>query len=138
MWPIKVLIYTHHVRGLKSVKYSQTWANDHLSTTTTILTSRFPHLDYKGTSEQRPPVNNGHNFGVPRVVVVFSLTVFDFLSLSLKVERFSMTYDLRLRKACICSSILHQGSQSRIDIWHILIKHPRIRPVSWQEKIFRC
>jgi hypothetical protein len=27
------------------------------------------------TSEQRPPVSSGHNFGVPRVVVVLGLTV---------------------------------------------------------------
>ncbi len=43
--------------------------NEHLSTTTTIQESRFPHLEKKGTSEQRPPVNNGHYFCVPRVVV---------------------------------------------------------------------
>jgi hypothetical protein len=42
--------------------------NDHLSTTTIILVFRFPHLEYKGTTEQRPPVNNGNNnFEVPMV-----------------------------------------------------------------------
>jgi hypothetical protein len=37
--------------------------NDYLSTTTTILASRFHHLKYKGTFEQRPLVNNCHNLG---------------------------------------------------------------------------
>jgi hypothetical protein len=37
--------------------------NDHLSITITMLESRFPHLESKETSEQRPPVNNGHYFG---------------------------------------------------------------------------
>jgi hypothetical protein len=40
--------------------------NDHLSTTTTSAASRFPLLEHKGTSEQRQPVNNDHNFGVLR------------------------------------------------------------------------
>ncbi len=35
-----------------------------------ILVSRFPHLESKGTSEQRPPVSNDHYFWVPRVIVV--------------------------------------------------------------------
>ncbi len=51
-------------------EYSRAWANDYLSTTTTFLASCFSHLEYNGTSEQRPPVNNGQNFGVPMVVVV--------------------------------------------------------------------
>ncbi len=51
-------------------KNSQTWVNDHFWTTTTILESRFPHLENKVNSEQQPPVNNGHYFWVPRVVVV--------------------------------------------------------------------
>jgi hypothetical protein len=36
----------------------QTSPNDHLWTATTILTSRLPHLEYKETSEHRPPVNS--------------------------------------------------------------------------------
>ncbi len=28
---------------------------------------------YKGTSEQRPPANNGHNFGVPREIFVHEI-----------------------------------------------------------------
>ncbi len=32
--------------------------------------SQFNSIQQKATSEQRPPVNNGHKFGVPRVVVV--------------------------------------------------------------------
>jgi hypothetical protein len=58
-------------------EYSQTWVNDHLRITTTclriattILKSQFKSLQPKTTSEQRPPVNNGHKFGVPRLVVV--------------------------------------------------------------------
>ncbi len=50
--------------------------NDHLPTTTTILESCFPHVENKGTSEQRPPVNNGHKFRVPKVVTA-GLTVYD-------------------------------------------------------------
>ncbi len=42
--------------------YSQTWANDHLSITITILESIFHYLENKGTYEQRPHVNNGHFF----------------------------------------------------------------------------
>ncbi len=38
--------------------------NDHLSTTIAILEFRFPHLENKGTSEQRTPVNSGHYFWV--------------------------------------------------------------------------
>ncbi len=39
--------------------------NDHLSITTTISESRSPYLENKEqrTSEQRPPVNNGHFLG---------------------------------------------------------------------------
>ncbi len=45
-------------------------ANDHVpvSTTNTILASRFPHLKYKRTSEQRPPVNNSHKCGFPWMI----------------------------------------------------------------------
>ena len=57
--------------------YIQTWANGHLRRattclpiTTTFLRSHFELLQHKATSEQRPPVNNDHYFGVPRVVVV--------------------------------------------------------------------
>jgi hypothetical protein len=49
--------------------YSQTWTNDHLPTATTISDSQFRSLWNKLISEKRPPVNNGHKFGVPRVVV---------------------------------------------------------------------
>ncbi len=45
-----------------SYSYGQTWANDHLSITTTILESRFTHVENKETYEQRPPVNIGHLF----------------------------------------------------------------------------
>ncbi len=45
--------------------------SDDLSTTTTILESQFESLKHDATSEQRPPVNNGHIFGVPRVVFVY-------------------------------------------------------------------
>ncbi len=52
-------------------KHSQTWANDHLQIAITCLKRpRFWDPIFKicqCTSEQRPPVNNGHNFGVPRV-----------------------------------------------------------------------
>ncbi len=55
-------------KGLNGfLTYSQTSANDHLPTN---LKSQLRSLYYKSTSEQRPPVNNGHKFGVPRVVVV--------------------------------------------------------------------
>ena len=37
---------------------------------TTILGSNFQFLSHKVTSEQRPPVNNGHKFRVSRVVAV--------------------------------------------------------------------
>ncbi len=37
--------------------------------TTTILKFQFESLQHIGTSEQPPPVNNEHKFGVPRVVV---------------------------------------------------------------------
>ena len=42
---------------------------DHLSTMTTIFGFLFQLLYYKTTSEQQPPLNNGHKFGVPKVVV---------------------------------------------------------------------
>ncbi len=42
---------------------------------TTIFTSPFSQLEYEETSEQRPPVNNGHSFGDLRAdVVVLGLT----------------------------------------------------------------
>ncbi len=44
--------------------------NDHLSMATTILGSHFSCLQHKASSEQRPLVNVGHKFYVPRVVVV--------------------------------------------------------------------
>ncbi len=44
--------------------------NDHLYTTTIILASRFTFLEYNGTSEQRLPVNSGHNFGVPKIDLI--------------------------------------------------------------------
>jgi hypothetical protein len=57
-------------------KHIQTWVNDYLRVATTclqrtlLMKSRSPYLLYTATSEQRPPVNNGHNFWYPRVVVV--------------------------------------------------------------------
>jgi hypothetical protein len=45
-------------------RYNQTSASDHLSITTTILWSNLELL------LQRPTVNNGHYFWVPREVVV--------------------------------------------------------------------
>ncbi len=69
-------------------KYSQTWANGHLTITTTCLQRRLiwsSNLSLSNielwTSEQRPPVNNGHKFGVPRVVVVHK---FNCISFSIK------------------------------------------------------
>ncbi len=51
--------------------YSQTWANNHLSTAITILESHlFNSLWQIPNSEQRPHVNNGRKFRVRRVVVV--------------------------------------------------------------------
>jgi len=55
--------------------YSQTWVNVQLRIGTTCQQRpqfESPLLDfyYKVTSEQGPPVNNGHYFEVPRVVVV--------------------------------------------------------------------
>ncbi len=44
--------------------------NDPLSTTTTISKSCFPHLERKETTEKQTPVNKGHYFWVPKVVVV--------------------------------------------------------------------
>jgi len=41
-----------------------------LPTTTTISKSQFQFYNKTTTSEQRPPVNNGHKFGIPRVVGV--------------------------------------------------------------------
>ena len=71
--------------------HSQTWPNFHLSTTTIILESRFPHLENKGTSEQRPLVNNGHYFWVSRVVVIhwfdcIQKASFDMFTISIVLE----------------------------------------------------
>ncbi len=43
--------------------WQPTTNNYHLSTTTTILKSRFPQFENKVTYEQRPPINNGQYFG---------------------------------------------------------------------------
>jgi hypothetical protein len=47
--------------------YSQIWANDHLHCDHYF---EVPISIFKGTSEQWPPVNNGHNFGIPIFVFV--------------------------------------------------------------------
>jgi hypothetical protein len=57
-----------HGRGNKSDGKQRCTVKPEL--TTTVVASRFPLLEHKGTFEQRPPVNNGHNFGVPKLVVV--------------------------------------------------------------------
>ncbi len=56
--------------------------DNNLSPTTTILESRFPHLEGKGISEQRPPVNNGHYFWVPRMVVIHRFDCIFFVQIA--------------------------------------------------------
>jgi hypothetical protein len=57
---------------------SQTGANNNLRKVntclliaTSILESQFEYLKHRSTSEQQPPVDSGHKFGVPWVVVVW-------------------------------------------------------------------
>jgi hypothetical protein len=52
------------------------------------LTSRFPNLVYKGTSEQRPPINNGHNFGV--VVVLMFDCIGTYIVLNKEVKELNI------------------------------------------------
>jgi hypothetical protein len=71
-WNIQVILRL-------SCNYSQTWTNGHLWITITCL-QRLPFerpnfniwivIFYNITSEQRPPVNNGHHFWVPKALFV--------------------------------------------------------------------
>ena len=51
------------------LQYSQTWANDHLHNGQYFEVPFLIFITLR-TSEQRPPVNNGHYFWVPRAVVI--------------------------------------------------------------------
>ncbi len=73
--------------------------NDHLSTATTILGFQFQFSKRKATYEQRPHVNNGHNFWVPRVVVIhkFDCTMilrhhYNILHSAIRVSRIRRSY----------------------------------------------
>ncbi len=67
--------------------------NDHLSTKTTILVSRFQFLKHKITSEQRPPVNNGHKFSI---VVVHRFDCMSILIIYCKLDCSSIWEQLRV------------------------------------------
>ena len=62
----------------RSIAKTELKNNDHMPSMTTILGSHFHFLYRKATSEQRPPVNNGHNLGVSRVVVVHRFDYIQF------------------------------------------------------------
>ncbi len=67
--------------------------NDHLSTTTTILASRYPHLEYKGTSTTR---QKRPQFGVPMVVVVlrfdYIYSLFCYCKLAICISTSGLSY----------------------------------------------
>ncbi len=51
-----------------------------MPTSATILQSRFPCYKHKVPTEQRPPDNNGLNFGAPKGSFVYTdLTVYDII-----------------------------------------------------------
>jgi len=110
-------------------KYSQTWVNDHLRIATTCLQrSQFkgPILDFTAqvTSEQRPPVNNGHYFGVPKVVVVYR---FDFL-------KFTGTGDQLLQSTILTISTKHcclKDCSRNIVVRRLKVLRGRILKTSW-------
>ncbi len=64
-------------------KYCQIWANDHLPTATTNFASQFRYL------KQNLPLNNGHKFGVSKVVVLlrFDCTLYiDYQNFNFKFQ----------------------------------------------------
>ncbi len=98
--------------------------NDHLSTPTTILAFLFPHLECNGTSEQRSPVNNCHNFGVLRVVVVLrSDCIWYFIGykcicniLKIRWVLRQVSYEINIRHL-----ILLRGFQLKFKHFHVVL-----------------
>jgi len=61
------------------------------------------------TSEQRPPVNNGHYLGVPRIVVVHKFDCADLLEILI-----SATEELDVHK---CETIKITDNNSTLYFW---------------------
>ncbi len=106
LWVISNLFYKYLALKLVAINSQtvkrQSPNNEHLSTTTTIFSSCFSHLEYKGTSEQRLPVNNGHYFGSQVVVIhnfndiLFFEGLFTEIKFSIEIILNKMKYEISL------------------------------------------
>ncbi len=79
--------------------YSQTWSNDHLRIATTRSLQHhfvvpFGTFIIIMTSEQRPRVNNGHYFWVPRVIVVLRFDCTQKISSESNIAQTTFQWDL--------------------------------------------
>ncbi len=74
----------------KNFIYSQTWANAHLWIATTCLQQQLFYRPVFHIYSTKEPLNNGHKFGVTRVVVVLR---FDCIILSNKEKKRNLNED---------------------------------------------
>ncbi len=101
---------------------SQIWSNDHLhhlSTAAPTLKSQLRSLYHKPSSEQWPPVNNGHKFWVPKVVVVhkfdsnFPLNMFHIIK-----KRNHVNCQMNACAGNVAAAFMeNKSSRSKSSIW---------------------